>query len=340
VTLRRRLAWFYALVLTLALTAFAATVYLIVEAEEAREPLLVRALEPPDEQGPRIVIALLCALPVSLLVAVGGALWIARRGLGPLDDVVRTTERISVENLGERVVSASPDDEIARLVAAVNAMLQRLEQSVGGMRRFTADASHELRTPLASLMGELELLLMRPRGEAEMRDAAARALEELGSLSRLVEALLTLARADAGGLPMQPAELDLGEVVKRAAEPYEPLRPLRWELDSTRVRADPLWVGRIVANLVDNACKFTPEGGVVTVTVRGRSVEVRDSGPGVPSSEAERIFERFYRGVGARAGTSGFGLGLPLAREIAHALGGELKLVPSDSGAVFRLDLP
>jgi signal transduction histidine kinase len=338
VTLRRRLAWFYALALAAALTAFAATMYLIVEAEEAKEPPLVQLIEPPDEQGPRIWIALLCALPVSLAVAGGGALLITRRALQPLDEVVRTAERISVENLGERVVTAARDEEIARLVAAINAMLQRLEQSVGGMRRFTADASHELRTPLASLMGELELLLTHPRTEGELRDAVAGAREELGHLSRLVESLLTLARADAGGLPMKPADLDLAEVVKRAAEPYEALRPLRWELDPVRVHADPLWVSRIVANLVDNACKFA--GGEIVIAVKGRTVEVRDDGPGVPPAEAERIFERFYRGEAARAATSGFGLGLPLAREIAHALGGELKLVPSDMGATFRLDLP
>jgi two-component system OmpR family sensor kinase len=314
--------------------------YFIVEAEEAREPPVVQLIEPPDEQGPRIWLALLCALPVSLVVAVGGALWIARRGLAPLDEMVRTTERISVENLSERVSSRGSDDEIARLQGAINAMLQRLEQSVGGMRRFTADASHELRTPLASLMGELELLLTRPRSEAEVRDVMEGTLEELGRLQRLVESLLTLARADAGGLPMQPVELDLAEVVKRAAEPYEPLRRFRWELASAKVTADPLWVSRIVANLVDNACKFTPEGGEIVVVVKPRAVEVRDGGPGVPPSEAERIFERFYRGAAARAGTSGFGLGLPLAREIAHAIGGELTLLPSDKGAAFRLDLP
>jgi len=139
---------------------------------------------------------------------------------------------------------------------------------------------------------------------------------------------------------MQPVELDLAYVVKRAAEPYEPLRRFRWELAPTKVTADPLWVSRIVANLVDNACKFTPDGGEIVISVKPRAVEVRDGGPGVPPAEAERIFERFYRGAAARAGTSGFGLGLPLAREIAHAIGGELTLVPSDKGAAFRLDLP
>jgi two-component system OmpR family sensor kinase len=340
VTLKRRLAWFYALVLSLALIAFAGTVWAIIEAEEAKEPPVVALLEPPDQTGGRLLIALLCALPVALAVAVGGALLIARRGLQPLEKVVTTAERISTENLSERI-DASGDDEIARLVAALNSMLQRLEQSVDGMRRFTADASHELRTPLASLMGELELLLMRPRSEAELRASAESTLEEMGRLSRLVESLLTLARADAKALPMKPIDLDLADLARKTAEPYAPIRNLRWHVDgASRAHADPLWVGRIIANLVDNACKFTPEGGEVAISVQGTSIEVRDSGAGIPQGDAERIFERFYRGEAARAGTDGFGLGLPLAREIARAIGGELRLLPSEKGAAFRLDLP
>jgi signal transduction histidine kinase len=336
-TLRRRLALFYALVLTAALTAFAGTVYAILEAEEAREPPVVAVLEPPDQVGVRLWLALLCALPVSVAVAVGGALVITRRGLQPLDEVVKTAERISADRLSERIPPGGPD-EVARLVTSLNAMLERLEQSVGGMRRFTADASHELRTPLTALLGELELALVRPRTPEELRGAIERTREELSRMQRLLESLLTLARADASGLPQRPVALDLLALVTRVAEPYQALRRVTCD-GQGRAHADGLWVERIVANLLDNACKFS--AGEVAIHVGDGFVEVRDQGPGIAPGDGERIFERFYRGEAARAGSDGFGLGLPLARELARASGGELRCLTTQTqtGAAFRLEL-
>jgi two-component system OmpR family sensor kinase len=308
----------------------------------------VAALEPPEHTGARLLLALATALPVALAVAIGGAILIARRGLAPLERVVRTAERVSAERLTERIESRPDDvDEAARLVSAVNAMLDRLERSVGGMRRFSADASHELRTPLAALMGELEVTLRQPRSEAALRGVAESTLEELGRMARLVEALLTLARSDASALPVAAADLELDAVVRQSVAPYEAVLAgrgiaLRCQIEPLGAHADPLLVNRIVANLLDNACKFTPGGGAVEVSLsldHGRpTVHVRDSGPGI--SDGERVFERFYRGEQARAGSDGFGLGLPLARELARALGGEVRLLPSESGAHFALELP
>jgi two-component system, OmpR family, sensor kinase len=357
-TLRARLAVFYAIALALVLAAFAATAYAIVEAEEAEEPPEVAALEPPTHTGQRFLIALGAALPVAIAIAVGGAVVIARRGLKPLDDVIATAERVGdAESLRERVpVAPGSVDEAARLVAAVNAMLARLDRSVAGMRRFTADASHELRTPLGALLGELELTLRRPRSEEHLRGVVEAALEQLGRMSRLVEALLMLARSDAQALPVAPVAIDLVEAVKRAVEPYEAVmagKSIRLEWRGApapvpvMVRADPLWLGRVVANLVDNACKFTPAGGTITVAVavaadgaRAR-VDVSDSGPGIADADRERVFERFHRGTDARAGgADGFGLGLPLARELARAMAGDVRAEPAERGARFVLDLP
>jgi two-component system, OmpR family, sensor kinase len=350
-SLQGRMARFYALVMVGVLVAFAATVYAIVEAEEAKEPPEVAALEGPDDTGEHFLIALLAALPVGVAVAIGGAVLIARRGLAPLADTVTTTARISAESLHERIAER-PDaaDEVAAMVRAVNAMLERLELSVAGMRRFSADASHELRTPLGALAGELELALRRPRSADELRASIEIALEQAGSLSRLVEALLTLARSDASGLPIAPVELDLVALVRQAVDPYLAIAAargvsVRWEMVEPALmkRTDPLWVGRVVANLIDNACKLVPDGGAITVSLtvdNGRcAIGVRDTGPGIANGDEERIFERFYRGATARAGAEGFGLGLPLAREIAHALGGELRLVGNDPGAHFAFEL-
>jgi len=350
-TLRGRLALFYAALLIIVLGAFAATVWLIIQAQEATEPPEVARLEGPDYTVQRMLLALVAALPVGAAVAAGGAVVISRRGLRPLDDVVDVTARIRAEELKERIPErAGAVDEVTRLVHAVNAMLERLERSVDGMRRFTADASHELRSPLAVLMGELELALRRPRTPDELRATIETTLEELGRLQRLVESLLTLARSDASSLPTAPSDVDLVEVTRRAVEPYEALLAARnvsvgFEAPApVPARADPLWAGRVIANLVDNACKFTPAGGAVTVAVRADGerarVEVRDNGPGVPEPDRERIFERFYRGEAARASTDGFGLGLALGREIARALGGDLQALASDGGARFVLTLP
>jgi heavy metal sensor kinase len=349
------MALFYAVLLAVVLATFAGTVWLIIQAEEAGEPpevaRLEAQLEAPDRTGQHLAIALGLALPVAIAIAVGGAVWIARRGLRPLDDVVDVTARISAERLEERVPERpGAVDEVTRLVHAVNAMLDRLERSVGGMRRFTADASHELRTPLATLLGELELALRRPRTPEELRGTVETTLEELQRLARLVESLLTLARSDASSLPTESRAVDLVEVARDAVGPYEALLAARevtlvWDAPSpVTARADPLWAGRVIANLVDNACKLTPAGGTVTVAVRSEGeralVEVRDTGPGVPEGERARIFERFYRGESARAASDGFGLGLALGREIARSLGGELEALPSDAGARFMLALP
>jgi signal transduction histidine kinase len=230
-------------------------------------------------------------------------------------------------------------------------MLDRIQRSVEATRRFTADASHELRTPLAILTGELEIALRRPRPEGELRATMESSLEELGKLSRLVNALLVLARSDAGELPLERSRIDLGEVVRGAVDPYEAIAAerqirLRSHLPSgVTANADPLWLGRAVANLVDNACKFTPAGGEVSVHVerlRDRvRVSVNDSGPSIDSAEEARVFERFYRADAARGTAPGFGLGLPLAREIARALGGDLGISrPSGPGNQFWLELP
>jgi signal transduction histidine kinase len=140
------------------------------------------------------------------------------------------------------------------------------------------------------------------------------------------------------------------ELTRRSVDPYEPLLTARnvtltWDAPApVPTRADPLWAGRVIANLADNACKFTPVGGTVTVAVRsdasGALVEVRNTGSGVAAADRERIFERFYRGEAARAGSEGFGLGLALGREIARALGGELVAGPLEDGASFVFSLP
>ena len=354
-TLRGRLATWFAVVLAFALIAFGGLVYVLVRAEEQGEggqgPEAETETE--TEREPELVLlALAIGLPVALLVAVSGGLVLSRRALRPIDEVIALAGELDAARLTGRLqVRPSDADEVVRLAGALNAMLDRIQNSVEATRRFTADASHELRTPLAILTGELEIALRRPRPEGELRATMESSLEELGKLSRLVNALLVLARSDAGELPLERSRIDLGEVVRGAVDPYEAIAAereirLRADLPSGLVaNADPLWLGRAVANLVDNACKFTPPGGLVTVVVERRidrvRVSVSDSGPAIDPADHARVFERFYRADSARGSAPGFGLGLPLAREIARALGGELGVSsPSDAGNQFWLELP
>jgi heavy metal sensor kinase len=343
------LALFFAGVFTVVLIAFSVAVYAMVLAEDESEPD-----RPGEREGaPTLVLAALgIGLPVAVVVAVSGGLWLSRRALQPIEEVIALAGALDAGRLTERLpVRADDADEVARLAGALNGMLERIQRSVEATRRFTADASHELRTPLAIVSGELEIALRRPRGEAELRATLETSLEELVKLSRLVNALLTLARSDAGELPLERATVDVGQLVRETVEPYEALaaeRSLRLfsELPAgILARADALWLGRAIANLLDNACKFTPRGGEVRVELRrieGRvRVAVNDSGPAIGAEEQRLVFERFYRADPARGSASGFGLGLPLAREIARALGGELGVSTlGPSGNQFWLDLP
>jgi two-component system OmpR family sensor kinase len=350
-TLRSQLALLYAIALLLVLATFAGTLYFVIEAEEASEPAQVRALEPPEHTGRTLLYGLAFALPVAAAVAIVGAALVARRSLRPLEDVVSTASRISTESLDQRIpLSPAATVEINTLIQTLNGMLERLERSVGAMRRFTADASHELRTPLAALRTEIEITLRRQRSSEELLASAESTLDSIGRLSRLVETLLLLARSDTGNLPVSAVDLDLGEIVRRAIEPYEPVVSarnvrLRWCAPETiHASGDPLLTARAVANLIDNAAKFTPDGGEICIAISHESArarfEIGNTAPDLRPDELDRLFERFFRAENARTRADGSGLGLALARELVEVQGGTLSAKTSNAGVVFQLELP
>ena len=352
-TLRVRLGVFYALVLVLALSLSSAGAYLLLvrseqaesepESEKERELLETRA---------NLLTGLGVALPLTLLVGLYGGFLIARRALRSLEEVTARAERAGTAQLGERLPSyTGAGAEIERLAAALNGMLARIEHAVAGLSRFTSDAAHELRTPLATLMSRLEIRLRHPRSTEDLRATIEVSLEELARLSRLVDTLLTLSRCDAGALLPACAETDLGELVAEVCAGYEALaseRGLTLTLtppaSAARALAAPLLLRQALSNLLDNACKFTPPAGAIRVEIApvGAEVQVRvhDSGPGFTAEEAQRAFERFYRSERMRAATEGFGIGLPLARELVRAQGGELTLRPAETGALLVVSLP
>jgi two-component system, OmpR family, sensor kinase len=236
----------------------------------------------------------------------------------------------------------------------LNSLLARLEGAFDAQRRFIADASHELRSPLTALKGEMELALRRDRSSDEYRRVLRSGLQEVDRLTLLTQDLLTLARVDAG--VMQP-RLEMTDAVVRATMVVERLRAvagqngtqLRVEgANSAKLMVDPGLLDQLLWNLVDNALKFTPSGGIVAVTVDTHDdhvhINVHDTGPGIAEPDLERIFERFYRADLARtasAGPGGTGLGLSIVRAITDVHGGRVRaLHHPDGGAYFEVQLP
>jgi two-component system OmpR family sensor kinase len=276
------------------------------------------------------------------------------RVFGAIDDVVRQAKRIGDQTLSDRLPHPGPRDEIGRLIDTLNEMLARLEQAFEAQRRFTADASHELRSPLSRLRTELEITLRRPREPGEYVDALRSCLDEVVRLTLMVEELLTLARIDSGQEPAKAAPVAIAplleEVVRRAAPAAQRRRvDLRVAFDASHpARAD---LSRellmlVATNLVDNALKFGEMGGSVLVSLTAgegwTEWAVEDDGPGIPEEERSRLFERFYRGAGARAAEiQGTGLGLALCDSIVRAAGGRIEVGSSRwGGGRFVVRLP
>jgi len=296
---------------------------------------------------------LFLAMGLALLLAVGtaGAV-LTRRAFGAIDNVVNRARRIGDANLSERLPHPGTDDEVGRLVDTLNEMLGRLAKAFEAQRRFTADASHELRSPLSRLRTELELALRRPRDLPNHVETARSCLEEVERMTLLVEELLALARLDAGQErgPVETVSLSrLAEEVVHRLQATARERQVEIVLDpSPPVSAS---VGRspaslVLANLLDNAVKFSSPGGRVTMRLAAEDeqaiVSVTDTGPGINPDELPFLFARFYRGSAARAAdTPGVGLGLALSQAIVQANGGRIEAMNGPGGgARFVVHLP
>jgi len=299
--------------------------------------------------------ALLFLAALSLLAVVAGSLLahaLAGRILEPVRRIASTARSLSQHELHRRVEVEVPPDELGELVETFNGMLARLEASFESLRRFTADASHELRSPLAVMRSELEGTLARARTPAEYAQVLRGLEAEVEHMSRMVDQLLMLARADAGALRPAETNLDVADFLHETAARWRPVadsRHVRVDVDapdSGSVWADPDLLRRVMDNLIDNATRHTPEGTAVQLTgvptAGGWNIDVHDQGPGVPAAARPVLFDRFVRADGARARDSaGAGLGLALSRAIAESHGGSLMLLDQNgSGATFRLFLP
>ncbi|MBV8551054.1 MAG: heavy metal sensor histidine kinase [Acidobacteriaceae bacterium] len=301
----------------------------------------------------RLRLLLIMLIPAVVAIATAGGAWLSRRALKPVDEITEAARSLGIENLSQRLAIPQTGDELQRLSETWNSMLSRLENAVNRLSRFTADASHELRTPLAVIRSTAEIANRRPRAAEAYRQALYQIASESERMTRLVEDLLFLARADADTLELPMSAVDLGPIVEDVCSRMLVLaesNAIRLEFHapdiSAQVRGNEPAIRRLVLVLVDNAIKYSRAGGAVAVRVRKLDrhvyIEIEDSGPGIPDSELSRIFERFYRAPRARElANAGSGLGLSLAASIAQHHGAtiQVKSIP-DKGSIFTVVFP
>ncbi len=292
---------------------------------------------------------------VGLLLAGTGGYFLARKSLAPVVEMGAHARRIGATNLHERLPVLDANDELGELATIFNDLLNRLDQSFDRQRRFIADASHELRTPLAILRGEAEVAMSQKGRTAEdYLESLGILHEETSRLIKIVEDLFTLTRADSGQYLLSPENVYLEEVVTDCAHSARTLareRNIELSVDASSeclIRGDQALLRRMILNLLDNAIKYTNEGGRVDIACRvaaaGFEIHVTDTGPGIPPELHVRIFERFFRADPARSRSGregGAGLGLSIVLWIAQAHHGRLELVRSDAtGSHFAVFLP
>lgn len=320
----------------------------------SRTALIVAGYPSDDVEAllPQYFSTLLLLAPAVLLLSTVGGWFLAKASLRPVDEITRTAQDITASNLSRRLPVTNTKDEIGRLSETLNDMISRLESSFERIRQFTADASHELRTPLTIMTGELELALRARKSAEEYQEVLSSALQEVLRLSHVVESLLLLSRTDMGRIALHMEPTNLGELLADLADAatilgtqkniYITFRPG----DDLHVNADSGKLRQMFLNLVDNAVKYTPSGGMISITMHREGnwaeVRVRDTGIGIEREHLRKIFDRFYRVDKARSRElGGAGLGLSIVQWIVQIHNGTI-FVESEpgKGSTFVVRLP
>jgi heavy metal sensor kinase len=301
-----------------------------------------------EEVLARLATVMLAVFPLGLAAAGFGGYVLASRALAPVDRITGKAAQITARNLSERLPVEAPD-ELGRLAATFNALIERLQQAFEQQRRFTADASHELRTPLATIRAVTSQKLMQRREPEEYEQGFRQVDEAAHYMTRLVKRLLALARADAGQIALERERFDLSELLEHVAaqvgEAWGRTIPVEASCPASIV-GDTMRLTELFLNLLENACKYTPPAGSVAVQLtceaRMARIAVRDTGIGIPSEHLPHIFERFYRVDQARTREEGgTGLGLAISHWIAEAHGGTLQAVSAPGqGTTMTVVLP
>lgn len=291
--------------------------------------------------------------PLLVILASAGGYWLSRRALTPVDQIIRAAEDINSANLARRLDVPRTGDELQRLSETLNNMLARLESSFNRITQFTADASHELRTPLAVMRTTTEVSLRTSQTIADYQVAQQEILAELEETSSLVEKLMLLARADAGVESLQRMPVNVADCLRDACKDGQVLaevKQLKFKKDinarNLLIAGDSQALHRLFLILIDNAVKYTPPGGSVSVALKQKNgsavAEIRDTGIGVSAEDMPHIFDRFYRADKARSREfGGVGLGLSIARWAAETHRGTIEVQSTPgAGSIFRIRLP
>ena len=301
-----------------------------------------------------LLTTLAAALILGLPVAALGGWWLAGRALAPVRAMTETANRIEAKNLAERLPLPPRNDELGKLAHTFNQLLDRLQAAFQRERRFTADVSHDLRTPLALMKSSIGVALNRPRSATELQGTLVEIDGQIDRLSGILDASLTLSRADSGQLGEHFAPLNLSELLVDLAETSTPYaEEERNQTVACDIAAD-LWVKgdrdyltRLFLNLLDNAMQYTPPGGTIRLTAAPDGGQIaaviEDDGPGIAPEDLSHVFDRFYRADKARTGgiREHAGLGLSIAQAIAHAHGGEITVESQlGHGSRFTVWLP
>ncbi len=340
-TIRTRLSLWYASIMFIALMVMGVLLYyqLVIEPrhesqwhhhEQGEEPV------DPDVFEDVTAIVMWCGIPAALLAVTGGW-WLMKKSLAPIASLTRATEKITPQNLSERLPRTNNGDELDRLTEVFNSMLARLDDSFNRIREFTLHASHELKTPLTVLRGETETALRDESLSPSERERGNSQLEELHRLTQIVDGLTLLAKADAGQVALNFETVRLDELVRDnfadqqiLAEPHG----IKVELEvceEVSVRVDRHRLRQLLLNLADNAVKYNQPQGRVTMSLRRAEkfaeIKITNTGAGIPPEILPRVFDRFFRGDSAHGNmVDGCGLGLSIAQWIVSAHDGKIQI--------------
>ncbi len=299
----------------------------------------------------RLLRTLAIAVPLTLVAAGGGGVFLARRVLKPVDEITQKARSIEERDLSQRI-EVKTKDELGRLASTLNEMIERLEKAFKRQQQFTGDASHELRAPLAIIEAESTLTLHKDRTKSDYRKSLEAISQEAQRMSRIVDQLLGLARADSGKEKLSFRKVNLGRLVTELTSDVEMLcqdKGLDYELgqrENLVVKGDRAKLRQLLLNILDNAIRYTPSGGKISVSVQPEGnmavVSVSDTGIGIPPEDIPHIFDRFYRVDKAHSRVEGgSGLGLAIAKRITEIHGGKIEVESKvGTGSTFRVWLP
>ena len=305
-----------------------------------------------EETVRQVLLMLAIGLPIAVCVAVAGGFVLVRRALKPVDNLSQKAAAITQHSLSERLPVVRTGDELERLSVSLNLMISRLEDAINSSKQFVADASHELRTPLAVLRGELENLAQDAQLKPQTRETLGSSLEEVDRLAEIVEGLLALSRLDTGEARAEWVRFDLAALVATTADQMSLLaedKHITVVCDSSErvmIEGDQARLKQVVVNLLDNAIKYTPNGGRIKLKITqedGNAVlDVADDGIGIPPEALPHVFKRFFRVDGSRSrDQGGAGLGLSIVKSICDAHGARVEVSSTPGqGSRFRIRQP